>query len=85
MKTKCLITPEQMYDLAYYHIRVFRYWEGKSTTYVRSNKDHSVYYYGRVLPGRYEEVNLFEITGEYAKMLWATECYLNSVERCKEI
>lgn len=84
MKTKCVLTEDEIYELAYYHIAFFRYWEGKSTTWVDSNEDHSVYRYARTLPGLYKEIVMFEITGEYARQLWALECYLNSLDRLKE-
>ena len=78
---KCLLSQEELYDLFFYQLTFFQGWDGNSSTWVWSNDDHTEYYYGRVLPGRYEEKVMFKLTGDYAKMLWAQECYMNTKER----
>ena len=81
--SKCILTEQEIFELAYYHIAFFQEWEGASTTWVDSNENHTVYRYGRTLPGQYREIIMFTITGDYAKQLWALECYLNSLEKTK--
>ena len=78
------LSEDEAFELAYYTLVFFNGWEGRSSTAVYSNKDHSVYYYTRVLPGLYKEIRLFTLTGIYARQLWALECYQASRRRLVE-
>lgn len=78
------ITEDEAFELAYYNLAFFNGWEGRSSTVVFSNKDHTVYSYSRVLPGLHKEICLFQLTGIYAKQLWAVECRLNCEQRLFE-
>ena len=80
---KCLLSQEELYDLFFYQITFFQGWDGNSSTLVWSNDDHTEYYYGRVLPGRYEEKVMFmPFDGDSCDLLQNVAfCCIDSAQR----